>query len=187
MDSAFVSILSAVIGAAAGIVGGGLSGQRQARLEREKWFRGVSDAFTTELRSSVKELTTKLADATHSMCWLCWLASFGAERLTQERVAQYDNEMHVLLPQITGLHAVIAGMDYDVYLKLKPLVEQLLKLDGMIGDAGLDFVPDEPKSANKLAELLKQANSLERTVSEVVADAIRPYSIARTLKNIEPR
>jgi hypothetical protein len=189
MDSAFVSILSAVIGAAAGIVGGGLSGQRQARLEREKWFRGVSDAFTIELRSSVKELTTKLAEATHSMCWLCWSASFGAERLTQERVAQYDNEMHVLLPQITGLHAVIAGMDYAVYLKLKPLIEQLLKLDAMIGDAGLDFVPNEPKSANRLAELLKQATSLERTVSEVVADAIRPYSIARTLTltAMEPR
>jgi hypothetical protein len=187
MDSAFVSVLIAVIGAAAGIVGGGLSGQRQAQLEREKWVRGVSDAFTTELRSSVKALTTKLAEATHSMCWLCWLASFGAERLTQERIAQYDNEMHVLLPQITGLHAVIAGIDYDVYLKLKPLVEQLLKLDAMIGHAGLDFVPDAPKSAGRLAELLKQATSLERTVSEVVADAIRSYSIARTLKNVEPR
>lgn len=153
MNPNYVPIVSAVIGAAAGIVGGGLSGQRQARLEREKWLRGVSDAFTTELRSSVKELTTKLAEATHSMCWLCWLASFGAERLTQERVTQYDEEMHVLLPQITGLHAVIAGMDYNVYLKLKPLVEQVLKLDAMIGDAGLDFVPDNERSAEGLAKL----------------------------------
>lgn len=181
------TVFSAIIGAIAGIVAGVLSGQRQARLEREKWLRDVSDTFTTELRSSVRELTTKLAEATHSMCWLCWLASFGADRLTQNRVMQYDEEMHVLLPQIMGLHAVIAGMDYDVYLKLKPLVEQFFKLDARIGKAALDFVSDNPKSAEGLAKLLNQATALVHALSEIVPDAIRPYSIARTLKNIEPR
>lgn len=182
------AVLSAVIGAVAGIVGGGLTGQRQARLEREKWLRGVSDAFTTELRASVKELTTRLAEAAHSMCWLCWLAKFGAEQLTQERIAQYDEEMHKLLPQITGLHATIAGLDYSVYLKLKPLVEHLLNLDIDVGEAGLHFTPGKLGSTEKLSILYEKIKNLEDSLSGVVAESIQHYSVAfKPLKGINKR
>lgn len=171
-----VAILTAVIGAVAGIVGGTLSGYRQVRLEREKWQRGVSDAFTTELRTSVKELVTKLAAAAHSMCWLCWLAKFGANQLTQERINQYDEEMHSLLPQIMSSHAVIAGLDWEVYLKLDPLVDNFISLDFQIGEANLVFVPDEPASVNGLAKLYDEIQALKSSLPKVVSESIRSYS-----------
>lgn len=130
-------ILIAVIGATAGILGSMLTARRQARLEMDKWSRGVSDAFRSEIRSTVKDFATNTASAIHSMCWLCWLARYGPEKLSLERVNQYDNEMHALFPRITGLHATIAGMDYDVYGRLKPLVLEIVELDASIGIAGL--------------------------------------------------
>jgi len=115
MGAAFYPVLGALVEALAVIGGALLNNQRQARLEREKWLRGLSDAFANDLRAAVKELATELAKASHSMCWLRWLARHGPSRLTQERIDQYDTEMHVLLPRITGLHAVIAGMDQPAH------------------------------------------------------------------------
>lgn len=171
-----IAILTAVIGAVTGIVGGALSGYRQARLEREKWQRDVSNAFTTELRTSIKELTTKLAAASHSMCWLCWLAKFGASQLTQERINQYDDEMHALLPQIMSSHAVVAGLDWNVYLKLDPLVEHLISLDFQIGEKNLDFVSHKLESAKGLASLYDEVQTLKDSLPKVVSESIRPYS-----------
>jgi hypothetical protein len=189
MDSTSIAVTgavaSAIIAAVAGLTGGALTGRWQARLEREKWLRGVSDSFTTELRSYVGQLTTKLAEAAHSMCWLCWLAKFGVDRLTLERIAAYDQEMHVLLPQITGLHGIIAGLDYSVYLEIKPFVERLVKLDLSVADAGLSFVPGVMESAESLSRLYPQVSELENSLAEVVSEAMRPYSItSRTLKSI---
>jgi len=172
-----VPLLTVVIGAAAGLFGGMLTAKRQARLELEKWSRGVSDAFRSEVRVTVKDLTTKIAAAIHSMCWLCWLAKYGPERLTVERVNQYDDEMHTLLPQITGLHAATASMDYRVYEHLKPLVLELVALDASIGEAGLAFVPADRNSASALAGLHQPSSSLEKRLAVLAAEAVRPYAI----------
>src|SRR5215510_3782864 len=99
MDPAFYSVLGALIGASAG-VGAWLTTRRQANLEREKWRRALSDAFANDLRSTVKELTTELAKAAHSMCWLCWLARHGPSRLTRGRFEQCDMEM----PRVAAAH-----------------------------------------------------------------------------------
>lgn len=177
MEPAFYPVLGALIGALAVVGVALLNSRRQARLEREKWLRGLSDSFANELRAVVKELATELANAAHSMCWLCWLARHGPSRLSQERIDQYDKEMHVLLPRITGLHAVLAGMDQRVHVALAPLVEHAVNLDAAIGDAGLNFVSGKPETAVELAEYHDESVALEKELHRVVAAAIEPYAI----------
>ena len=176
MDPALFPLLGALIGASAGVGGAWLAGRRQARLEVEKWQRGLKDAFANDLRSAVKELTTELAKAAHSMCWLCWLAKRGPSRLTQDRIDQYDEEMHKLLPHIAGLHAVIAGMDQKVYNNLAPVVARVNELDAAIGAAGLGFIPDKSESAMALAGCHEESIALERELPRVVAQAIAGYA-----------
>ena len=178
MDPAFAPVLGALIGASAGIAGALLTTRRQARLEREKWLRGVRDAFANELRSSVKELTTELASAAHSMCWVCWLAKYGPDRLTRQHLDQYDQEMHKLLPQIAGLHAMLAGMDVDVHKRLDSLVDRVYSVDAQIGEAGLAFADGRPETAAKLAMHHGTSLDLEKELPRVVADAVRPFAIA---------
>lgn len=122
------------------------------------------------------------------MCWLCWLAKFGAGQLTRERVAQYEEEMHVLLPQIASFHVVIASLDWDVYLKLEPLVKRLKTLDAQIGDANLDFDPKKPESAEELAQLYEQVQDLKSSLPEIISEAVRFYSVDyRTIRSQELR
>ncbi|MEK6286299.1 MAG: hypothetical protein AABO57_11200 [Acidobacteriota bacterium] len=177
MEPAFYPVLGALIGALAVVGGALLNSQRQARLEREKWLRGLSDAFANDIRSAVKELATDLAKASHSMCWLCWLARYGPSRLTQKRIDQYDEEIHALLPRITGLHAVIAGMDQRVYADLARLVEQAIEMDAAIGDAGLRYVSGKPETAAELAKYHDKSAALEKELPRVVAKAISGYAM----------
>lgn len=186
MDPAFAPVLGALIGALAGVAGGWLTGYRQAALEREKWLRGISDNFANELRSAVKELTTELAKAAHSMCWLCWLANKGPEQLTRERIFQYDQEMHGSLPRISGLHAVIAGMDQAVHVALAPLVSRAIKLDAAIGEAGLRFEAGRPETVAPLAACHEGSQVLERELHHVVAESIKGYAVASRIQAITP-
>jgi hypothetical protein len=177
MENIIVPIVIALVGVLGSIGAGALAGRRQARLQRDAWRRETSDAFAAELRSTVKELTTKLAEAAHSMVWLCWSAKFGPDRLTQERIDQYDQEMHALLPEILGQHAVVAGMDRSVYLALSLLVRSVFEMDGTIGRAGLEFVPGESESAKSLSEKYEDALDLESRLSKTVANAIASYAV----------
>jgi len=177
MEPAFYPVLGALIGASAVVGGALLNNQRQARLEREKWLRGLSDAFDKDLRSAVKELATELAKAAHSMCWLCWLARYGPSRLTQERIDKYDEEIHALLPRIFGLHAVIAGMDQKVHADLAPLVDLAIEIDATIGAAGLQFVSGKPESALELAKCLDESIALEKELPRVIAKTISGYAM----------
>jgi hypothetical protein len=177
MDPAVASLLGALIGGLAGIAGGWFSGANQARLEREKWLRARSDEFAKELRTAVRELTTELADACHAMDWLCWLAKYGPDRLTSERIDHYDDTMHRLFPGLFGLHAVIAGMDQEVHRKLLPLVDGVVDLDARVGQASLRFVPGSPDSAAPLAELHSDSLALTYSLHEIVAAAVSPYAV----------
>lgn len=103
---------------------------------------------------------------------------YGPSRLTQERVDQYDKEMHTLLPQISGLHAVIAGMDQQVHADLAPLVERAIELDAAIGDAGLSFVVGEAETAIELAKHHESSMVLEKQLHHVVAEAISRYAVS---------
>jgi hypothetical protein len=185
METLLVPTLTALISIIGGVVAGGFTGRQESRRERDRWLRETSSAFAAELRSTVKELTTKLAAAAHSMVWLCWLAEHGPERLTRERIELYDQEMHVLLPEIIGLHAVVAGMDTGVYLALYSLVQKVFEVDGKIGLAGLEVVPGEPASARSLSELYEDAAALEFRLSETVSRAIQPYAVPTKLQETD--
>jgi gas vesicle protein len=178
MDPVFAPVFGALIGALAGIAGALLTTRRQAELERDKWLRGVRDAFANEVRSSVKELTTELASAAHSMCWVCWLAKYGPDRLNREHLDQYDQEMHKLLPQIAGLYAMLAGMDVDLHKRLNSLVERVYQVDAQIGEAGLVFADGRPETASALASHYATSLDLEKELPRVVTEAVRPYAIA---------
>ena len=172
-----VTLIIAIIGALAGIVGGALSGRREARLDQQKWNREISEAFKSDLRSTVRDLITKIAEAIHAMCWLCWLAKYGPEQLEKAKTEQYDAEMHTLLPQITGLYAVIAGMDQEVYNKLGPIIREVMSLDAQVGAAGLIFDANKPDTARGLADLHQQTLDLNEKLLSIASDALHPYAV----------
>jgi len=172
-----VAGVGALLSIISGIISGTLAARWQAKLEKDKWMRQRADSFESELRNTVKELTISIAEAFHSMCWVCWLAKYGPERLSIKNIKAYDKEMHILLPKIEGTHSVIAGMDYQVYQKIRPLVKNVIKLDAQIGSAGLTFIENQPYTALALAKFHDESVSSEKSVSDIIAEAIQHYSV----------
>jgi hypothetical protein len=175
MEPALASLLGAAIGATAGITGGALTAWRQGQLEQAKWARARKDVLANDLRTTLQQLAVKLAAAVHSMCWLTWLARAAPSRVTQERIDAYDKELHELLPQITGLQAVVAAIDQSAYARLAALVAQVIEADWQIGNASLEFTPDNSKSAEALAACDSAAQKLHRDLPVALGQIISAH------------
>ena len=95
-------------------------------------------------------------------------------KLTQERVKQYDDEMHKLLPQLLGYHALVASLRPQTYGRFASLIERIFQADRDIGDASLKFIQGQPATAAALAALHDTSMHLEeqlpQTVRSVLAD-----------------
>ena len=170
------SFIGGLLTIAAGIVSGVVAARWQSKIESEKWIRQKGDTFESQLLNNVRDFTTSIASALHSMCWLCWLAENGPERLTRMNIKLYDEEMHVMLPRIAGISAVIAGMDYQMYEKIMPVVTDIYKLDVAIGLAGLEYQECQPNTAKALATHFQGSVQLNNTFSHRIAQAIRHHS-----------
>ena len=165
-------IAVALIGMFGGWIAGWLAAKTNWRAEIHKWRRSRDDLIATDLRNGLQQLTLKLASSVHSMCWLTWLASQGPDKLTQTRIDAYDKEMHELLPQIMGLHAVVASIRPDTYANLKDFIERIYDVDLAIGNASLLFSAGSLDSAHPLAACYKDATLLDEELPAVVRSII---------------
>ena len=179
MEPALASLLGAAIGATAGITGGALTAWRQGQLEQAKWVRARKDAVASDLRTTLQQLAVKLAAAVHSMCWLTWLAKASPGRVTQERIDAYDREMHELLPQITGLEAVVAAIDQSAYTRLAAVVARVVEADWVIGHASLEFKPGDGRSAEALAACDSATQKLHRDLPIALAQIVSAHVVVK--------
>jgi|APTNR8051073442_1049403.scaffolds.fasta_scaffold68376_1 hypothetical protein len=147
------------------------------RLELQKWRRARDDLHTGDLRAGLQQLILTISAATHSMCWLTWLASADPTKLTQERVNKYDAEMHRLLPKLLGYHALVASLRPQTYRRFDALIGSIFKADRDIGNASLKFIEGQSASAAALAALhptsMKLESQIPQTVRAVLADITR--------------
>lgn len=70
----------------------------------------LSIAYQKRLQEAVEKFATKLAAAVHSMCWLSWSANKSPDRVDEDRVKQYNDEIHLLLTEISGLKSTVIGL-----------------------------------------------------------------------------
>jgi hypothetical protein len=161
-----------VIAALIGIFGGCLAGFVTARLtwrhEGEKWRRAREDAASADLRAGVQQLILALASAVHSMCWLTWLAEKGPAKMTAERIAAYDDELHKVLPQILGYHALVSSLRPQVYQRFNEFIEKVYITDQKIGAAALKCIPGVPASCQELAGFYPTSGELEAELKQLV-------------------
>jgi hypothetical protein len=157
MEAAFMALLPALVAAVGAAIGAYLAAYAKKKgealatkedfqelirqiqrtteaTEQVKAAIAAQSAIGGELRKSVQELTVSMASMMHSMCWLTWAAMRQGE-FTEEKVEQYDDEVHKLSPDIVGHMTSVAALDPAVYEKIEPLVRELFAMDAEIGDA----------------------------------------------------
>jgi hypothetical protein len=153
MDPVIASLMGTVIGGLFGIAGGILTGQRQARLEQERWLQARKDDIEKETRLAVAELTRKMAVATQAMLWFTSKAGNIPKKFSQEDITEYDKAIQELLPGILSSLMVVSALDTDVSDKMTPLLYRIYTVDGQIAQASAQFETSPQSSVESLAEL----------------------------------
>jgi gas vesicle protein len=145
MDPVIAGLMGTIIGGVFGILGGILTGRRQAKLEREKWFQTRKDDVDKETRLAVAELTRNMAAATQVMLWFTAKATTTPDKVTQKDVSDYDKEIQERLPDILGSLCVVSALDPKISARMSPLMGDIYSVDAQIAQAckGLDEYPDE--------------------------------------------
>jgi hypothetical protein len=174
-------VVIALIGVGSSAFVAWLTARLTWRLEIQKWRRARDDIHTADLRSGLEKLILTISSAVHSMCWLTWLASSDPSKVSKERIDQYDNEMHILLPQLLGQHALVASLRPQTYVDLKQLIDRIFAADRKIGNAALKVVHGDLETVTDLGILYKTVLSIEGkipiTVESVLCDIILPDEV----------
>jgi hypothetical protein len=179
MDTTTAAIVGASIAASSGLIGAlttaFLGGWRQERLEADKRKWALKDARLKQLEDTITQLTTKIAAAVHSMCWIAWIAMESPTRLTQEQSDLYDKEMHAILPDITALSAVLGSLDATAYSMTEPTIQSIFKMDAETGRACLHIANEHDVAIRELIVLYQKFLDAQKRVptimSEVISDA----------------
>jgi hypothetical protein len=172
MDPVVASLIGTVIGGFFGIVGGILTGRRQAQLEREKWLQARKDDVEKETRLAVAELTRKMATAVQTMLWFTSKAVNTPNEVSREDISEYDKAIQGLLPDILASWMTVSALDKGVSKTLRPLVDRIYIVDGRIALASREFEAARESSVAALAKLFTTDvpslfNELDQTVSGI--------------------
>ena len=176
----YATIIGAVVGATAGIVGALLTAWSQRLLERSRSKTAREDAVAKELSAAVQQLTIRMESALHSMCWLTWYAYVGrGDRLTQKRLDAYDRELHKTLPEILGYLSTVAALDMSTHDKLRPHVSKISELDVRVAKAGLLLNTDRERMLKELSSSYQQMVDMEmqlpKTIGDIVGERVRNF------------
>lgn len=147
MDQSFAVVIGATVGAVAAISGQMLQAWRQSKieeaklsLERAKLNHTQAATLHSEMRATMQTCIQKLASTTHAMCWLTWIAKESPKRFGDKQLQRYDDEMHLLLPEIIGLQARITSYAPDIGKRLLELTTKIEDLDSRIASASIAII-----------------------------------------------
>ena len=153
MDTMEVAVVA--IGALAGLLTGYLGARQASKLEYEK-----------ETRLSVAQVARGIGAAVHAILWLTWRARRQPQHLTVEQVEAFDKEMHLLYPELTGSLAQVAALNFNVYDKLREIVDKVYALDVRVAESTTSVRDGVEGAAALVAAHHDEANALERSLNE---------------------
>lgn len=163
----------------------------EVQLDRSRWPISREDQLAAEFRDAVQKLTTAMASALHSICWLTWLSTVAPEDVTAERTEKYDEEMHSLLPKISGALIRLATIDSDSYNRLRDHVNSIYALDVEVAEAcktlQRDRTPDGQQKVENIGELRglhAKSTKLERGIPDEILDLVNDRIKMRAIRTI---
>jgi len=183
VDATIAGLIGAAIGAISSLMGSLLVGWQQSRIERQRWLRARDDKLIQDLQLAIVELTRKLAAGIHSMQWFMWVTEYQPEKFTieqlNEKLRDYNNEVHDLFPELTGSLMVIAALDKDMYNRMSPLVNEFIELDWQIAMIAVSQDDSFSKSVEALASCYSKVSEYEKRLHECVSEIIGIRKIDR--------
>jgi len=146
---ATVALTTALVAAIVGVRNEVRSRRGAARREELK-----------ELRLRVADVFTELFMIQHEMEWLTWHAENHPEAVDPAMIARYEATVHAAFPKALSAMAIVASLDLDLYLLLRPLADEVYSVEGQIALAAKDLETDRQTSIAALRRLKETPTSL---------------------------
>jgi hypothetical protein len=113
-----------------------------------------------ELRLRVADVFTELFIIQHEMEWLTWHAEYRPQAVDTAMMGRYEAAVHGAFPKALSAMAIVASLDLDLYLLLRPLADEVYSVEGEIALAAKDLETDREGSIAKLTRLKATSTSL---------------------------
>lgn len=164
----------------------GLKTKLQLHLEQAKWPMTREDALAAAFRDALHAFLLPVLSAAHSICWLTWYAVKAPDELDREKLVQYEDEMHGLLPKVSSALTLLSAHDAEAYELLKTHALTLYHLDQKtaIAARGLFVARSEGSSGSDFLSQLSvyhtESGELEWAIPDQVAGLVRRIEDRRT-------
>jgi hypothetical protein len=153
-------LIVAIIGATVAVTTALVAAIVAVRNEQKSRRGAAHREELKELRLRVADVFTELFILQHEMEWLTWHAKYHPEAIDLAMIGRYEATVHAALPKALGAMAIVASLDLELYLLLKPLAEEVYFLEGGVALAAKDLGTDREGSIAKLTPLTAATTSL---------------------------
>ena len=158
---ATVALTTALVAAIVGVRNEVRSRRGAARREELK-----------ELRLRVADVFTELFIIQHEMEWLTWHAEHHPEAVDLPMIGRYETTVHAAFPKVLSAMAIVASLDLDLYLLLRPLADEVYSVESEIALAAKDLETDREGSIAKLKLLEPTTTSLYQKLPVELGNAM---------------
>lgn len=146
---ATVALMTALVAAIVGVRNEVRSRRGAARREELK-----------ELRLRVADVFTELFIIQHEMEWLTWHAQNHPEAVDHLMIGRYELTVHAAYPKVLSAMAIVASLDLELYLLLRPLADEVYSLEGQIALAAKHLETNREQSIAGLTRLKASSTAL---------------------------
>ncbi len=156
----FTPLIVALIGATVAVTSA-LTAALVAVRNEIKGRRGAAQREELkELRLRVADVFTELFIIQHEMEWLTWHAEYRPQAVDPAMIGRYEAAVHGAFPKALSAMAIVASLDLELYLLLRPLADEVYAVEGEIALAAKDLETDREGSMAELTGLKAKSTSL---------------------------
>ena len=162
-------VLPALIGLAAGAVGGVWAAWQRAKVFKAEWTRSRQDLRASTAVDLIKTLSTDLAGLSHEMWWLTWRAQHDPGRVGPEEIDTWEHLAHQSLPKTLATLAALHAFSPESCQKIEGATDALLKLTSDLSEAAIP-VRNQPANKTRHAQLAALHDETESIIKQVRDD-----------------
>lgn len=129
MSNSESTVLGAVIAALSLLVVAVISAVGTLRQEQRRRREERKETERLEIRRRAADVFTLMFAMQHEIEWITWHAANDPAALNPHMVDNYHRTIHTTYPKLLGAMAVVCAFDEELFHRLKPLTDDLYKLD----------------------------------------------------------
>jgi hypothetical protein len=159
------STVAALFGA---LFGATLTSVVSLYIDHRRRMEAQSASLAQALRSEIAVALGQFYRFPHAISWITWYATYNADSVDRDTLADYKKSAHEVIPALQGALAVVASLSIDTYDDLQGFVHRLFVLDKRVSLALVEMPSNRNAAIAALREIFADVNDLQDQLPHLV-------------------